>query len=203
MMDEVQPRLLLIPTHSGRPHALPLGPLEAVSGTAAWFPDGKRIAFDGHIHGRLSGVFQQRLDNGAIAQLSPEGEAVSLATLRAVSPDGAWILVRTASDGIVHLLNVGRGTLTDARGILPKDVPMQWSHDGKEVFVLAEREACPAKVFRVNPFSGQRMPWNDIAPANRSGVHYIERVRVSDDERVVIFSFARELGQVFIATGLQ
>jgi len=200
MTDDARQQLLIIPTNGGQPRPLPLGMLEAASWSAAWFPDSKRIVFEGHVHGMPPRIYQQRISGGPITPLSPEG--LTLPTLRAVSPDGTWILAR-AADSTLHLVNVSNRSLSDARGLLPSDVPMQWSRDGREIFVLAKRETCPAKVFRVNPFTGERTFWRDVAPSSCTGVNYIRRIRVSDDETMLVISFVRDYGDLYVATGLR
>src|SRR5437016_14636359 len=49
------PQLALLPTGAGEARSLERGPIEQYSGKASWFPDGKRVVFQGRSEERRVG----------------------------------------------------------------------------------------------------------------------------------------------------
>lgn len=90
------PRLILIPTGAGETRALERGSIEQYTWGAGWFPDGKRIWFNGREPGRGIRCYVQSVDKGPPSPFLPENIPGRL-----VSPDGKLLAAVDRSNRMV------------------------------------------------------------------------------------------------------
>jgi hypothetical protein len=97
------------------------------------------------------------------------------------------------------------------RPVLPalttRDIPIQWSDDGRFLYVV-ERAELPHPagfdVFRVELATGRRVLWKTLTPSDPVGVEDIRAATViTPDARSYCYSYARRLGDLFVVEGLK
>lgn len=130
---------VLLPTGVGEQRGLPTGNVVPQSGQ--FFPDSKRIIFQGSEPGHASRVYAMNLDSGQPKPITPEGYGLG-SYPRSVSPDGTRVAV-VNSDGIA-LVSADGGDPQFVRGSQPSDAPLRWMKSGNALFVGQRGEtACP------------------------------------------------------------
>jgi serine/threonine protein kinase/Tol biopolymer transport system component len=190
-----EPRLSILPTGAGMPKILPLKGMNVVG--ARWFADGKRLLILGNESGHGLQLFVQDVGDGSVHSVTPDG--ISAAPRMNPSPDGRFALAR-GPDGEAALFPVEGGT--PIRIQLANEEPVQWSADGRAVYVFQPGEF-PAKVYRVDLATGRREPWRELWPADSTGVLGIGRLFVSADGKACAFGYQRLLSNLYVVEGLK
>ncbi len=108
-----------------------------------------------------------------------------------VSHDGARVVLGPV-DGKLQLYRPSGELLRELPGFPPEDIPLQWSADGRELFV-SSLEGLPVKVWRLDVATGQRRLWKELMPADLVGVSRLNNVCVSPDGKTYAYSFLRVL----------
>ena len=162
-------QIRILPIGAGSPRVLEIGNLQVVSGFATWTPDGKRVIFSASEPGRPRRLFSSPVNGGGPVPVTPEqirsGEGPPL-----VSPDSRFLVALDAAAKVWRYPLDG-GAPAPLSGFLPGDLPLQWSPDGRAIWVLA-RERPPARIERVDLATGARSPWREIADADPSGLDH-------------------------------
>ena len=195
----------LLPIGAGQPRQLGTGKLEDF-GWADWFPDGQRILFAGREPGRRTRLYTLDLQNSELNAITGEGVDLAhpLAPLAAghpISPDG-HVVVAFDSELKALLLPTGGGEPRTLPGLLPGEVPIQWTSDGRSLYVFRTGEL-PAHLFKIDIATGHRTPWKNVAPADRTGVNGIQTVRITPDGRSYVYSYYSALSDLYIVEGLK
>ena len=188
-------RIVLLPTGAGQPRRLE-GSVEVHS--ARWFPDGKRILFEGHEAGRGARLFGQDLAGGGPRAITPEG--VRLFSGRELSHDGRWVAA-IGPDQKAYIYPVDGGEPRPIPGWGDNDELCGWTDDGRGLFVYAHGEL-PAKVFRLDLATGKRQPWREVLPTDSAGVVTIVPLLFTPDGRSYVYSYPRILSQLYVGEGL-
>jgi dipeptidyl aminopeptidase/acylaminoacyl peptidase len=193
------PRLVLLPTGAGEPRPLPGANLLGYR-WATFFPDGRRIVFDGFGKNQTPRSFIQDLEGGAPKPFGDEGFRAVL-----VSPDGrsvAGTRPRSQQEGFamgakvesLHLIYPadGNGGPRPIAGALPDDTLVQWSGDGKTIYVRGG-EAQPLTLYRLDLATGRRDRWKALVPPDLTGFRgYAESagaVCITPDGRFYAYTF--------------
>ena len=104
-----------------------------MTGTPAWSPDGRRIAFVSNRNGggHLGHLFVMDADGGGVEQLTDEPQA-SWAFWPAWSPDGSSIACLSSQGGVegIYVLEVASGVM---RLLSPQGGESSWSPDGARI----------------------------------------------------------------------
>ena len=188
--------LILLPTGAGEPRTLPKSAIDPNGNFGAFLPDGKRMVFTAHEPGKPPRVFVQSLDGGAPRPVTPEG-----VTARALSPDGGTLLVRTFDQGF-SLAPLDGGPSTPVRSVEPEERPLRWTADGRAIFVGSSR-AIPARVFRLDPATGNRELWKEFKPGDPSGVQFLNAGAISADGNTILFTYGHQISDLYLAEGLK
>ena len=169
MLPSPQTHLALLPTGPGEPRILLGGGLLYRRG--AFFPDSRRILFTADDANGDARSYIQDVDGGTA---NPIGEMGLHAVL--VSPNGREIAGVTG-DG-VFTLAVGSGSpARRVGGGTPRDIPVQWSPDGKFLYVAAT-DGRRLRLYRLDLSTSRRELWKDLAPADAAGfLRYGPRIR--------------------------
>ena len=193
-----QPQLILLSTSPGQPKRLANSGIKEYH-YASFFPDGKQILFTG-LEARDEAVirsFVQDINTGQVHPLTEEGT-----TALRVSPDGKRVIT-LQPDGIFYLQGLDGGEAREIPGLERDDEPIQWSDDGRAVFVKAAGDFA-TKIYRVDLATGERQEWKDIDPPNKVGHVGLEvnpgGILITPDGKVCIYTYWILLQQILTAS---
>jgi DNA-binding winged helix-turn-helix (wHTH) protein/Tol biopolymer transport system component len=158
-----------------------------------FFPSGDRLVVSGSLAGAPPRLFVQALDGSAPAPVSPEAYLSHFA----ISEDGKQIAGVDAEQRLVLLPVAGGEPKVIATGFAL--TVLRWSHSQDSL--LAQSDAVPAMLFRVDLKTGRYKLWKEIAPFDLAGVSTIWPVVLSRDEHTIVYSFLRNLSELFVVDG--
>ena len=193
--DTTPQKVTALPTGVGEAKDLPAGPLERFE-WAGFLPDGKHVYVAGAEAGKRTRLYVQDFPDGQPRAISEEGVSANFGGV-AVSPDGSTIAA-VGPDQMVKLYPVNGGPPRGLPGAAPGEVPVQWTADGREVYVFRLGEL-PSPVTRVDASTGKRTPWRTLIPADASGVLAVTRVRITPDGSAYVYTFSRILSDLYLA----
>jgi Tol biopolymer transport system component len=155
---------------------------------ASFFPDGQRILFTG-LEARDEAVirsFVQNVNTGEVHPLTEEGT-----TALRVSQDGKRVIT-LQPDQIFYIQGLEGGEPKAIAGLETDDEPIQWSDDGRVVFVKGAGEFA-TKIYRVNIDTGGRQEWRVIDPPNKVGLVGLELnpggILITPDGKVCVYTY--------------
>jgi dipeptidyl aminopeptidase/acylaminoacyl peptidase len=199
---EYSDRLLVVPTGAGEKRELrhPLAPLVR---TAAWFPDGKRIAV-------VSGANRapQRLLLWDIEpDAAPRVLASDVGTGRpVVSPDSRAVVATVGGIGPVRHPVDGSPSRPVPGGVA-QDEALAFTGDGRWLYVRRTPTYQPNTtrvwIDRIEVATGRRLPWKELRPVDPAGAWMIGRALVTPDGRSYAYSVGSSLRELFVAEGLR
>jgi len=191
------PDFKLLPTGVGEQRSISTGKVTPAGGQ--FFPDSKRILFQGSEPGHASRVYIVSVDGGEPRAITPEGFALG-AYPHAISPDGKRIAV-VGNDGIA-LVSAEGGDPQPVQSSQPGDAPLRWMRSGNVLFVGQRGEtSCP--VWRLDLQTGARTPWKTVSPADIAGVTGVSCPRLAADEQHYAFGYIRDLSDLFLVEHLK
>jgi len=189
------PDFVLLPTGVGQQRSISTG--KVIPNFGQFFPDSKRLVFDGHEPGHASRVYVMDLDGGQPRAITPEGFTLRS---RALSPDGKRIAA-VANDGVA-LVPIDGGEPQLVSGSQPGDLPLRWTKDAKALFVGRRGDtSCP--VSRLDIQTGARTPWRTFSPSDVAGVIGAACPLISADEEHYVFGYTRNLSDLFLVEHLK
>jgi hypothetical protein len=119
-----------------------------------------------------------------------------------VSPDGS--LVAAIDDARqVWLYRPDGKTPKRVPGIAASDIPIQWSADGRSLYLRPRGGALPLPITRYNLRTGKRTAVRNLTIADRVGVLKIDGAFMTRDARIFVFSYIRMLSNVYLLTGVR
>jgi len=193
-----KPHLVLLPTGVGAERSLPGGDVVQYD-FASFFPDSRRILFAAEGNGHVVRSYIQEIAGGPPRVFGQEGESAVL-----VSPDGTQI-AGTTGEGLPLLFPVeGEGRARAIGGAVPGDAFVQWSGDGKFLYLRGAEEQ-PLVIYRVELATGKRERWKELAPADPTG--FVEfgpgpkGVRVTPDGKSYAYTFWSGSGSLVVMEG--
>ncbi|HET7712170.1 MAG TPA: hypothetical protein VFL80_09605, partial [Thermoanaerobaculia bacterium] len=189
------PHLEIVPVGVGEPRAVHCDLVEL----AAWqfHPDMKRLIVLGNHAGQSKQLFDVPIEGTSNAR--PITTGMSLGGSFALSHDGGSIAV--AADQHVVRIPIDGGEPQPLPGCKPGDVPLEWSNDGKAIFV-SERGQATLKIFRLDVETGHREEWLPIRPDDPAGILDIMPVHITPDGETYAFGYRRLLSDLYIVSGL-
>ena len=188
---------LILPTGTGSSRTLPPGPIVARY-RANFLPDGRRIAFGGREKDQGWRIYVQDVQSGLVRAISPEIER----TIGLATPDGRFVIGSTLAK--TFLYPVDGGAPVPFPIITPDDVPLQWSSDGRLLYVWRGRSSkWPPVVDRVDISTGRSERWKTIQPGDPVGVDDIFRILVTPDGKAYCHDYLRYLSELFVVEGLK
>jgi Tol biopolymer transport system component len=187
--------LIILPTGVGDRRVLPRGSVTLYY-SGGWFPDGNRVFFVGEGADHRPATFIQDVAAGEPRAVGPPGLRGAL-----VSPDGKEIAAY-GIDGEIYRLTLD-GELSKINGTDPRDTMMQWSGDGKSIFIRAASDNSVA-IFKLDLASGRRDKWTEISPSDSAGFIGFDTdgVKITPDGRTCIYTYWRLIHDLFLAEGL-
>ncbi len=188
-------RLVLLPTGAGTSRAVGASNLELYE-SADWLPDGKTIAFSAKESGHDYRAYLQDIDGGSPKPITPEG-----ARERLVSPDGKEI-VAFDSQRRWSIYPVQAGEPRPVAGIERAEQPIQWSSDGRSLYV-AKYGPAPLKVYKLDLATHQRELWKEISPGGHPGLLGVGPVSITPDGRAYAYSYGEDLSDLYLVEALK
>ena len=192
-----EPHFVLLPTGVGEPRSLPGGGILHYHG-ATFFPDGRRILFAAEDGKRTIRSYIQDVASGPPRPFAEEGFLARL-----VSPDGLEIAGSTLAGLYLIFRADGEGRARAIVGAEPGDSLVQWSADGKSLFVRGSEER-PLTVYRVDLATGKRERWKELGPADLAGfVEFgLPGVCITPDGRFYAYTYYNDLGGALTLTDI-
>jgi dipeptidyl aminopeptidase/acylaminoacyl peptidase len=197
------PQLVLIPTGPGQPRSIDTPGLRP-GGRMGFFPDSRRIWFmaEGPADERRAWV--EDLGGGKPRALTPPG-----VVLPAMSGDGRLLCARRQADFDWYLYPTETTETHKVVGLLPGEQPIQWTADGKLLYVRSADEprsgepAITTRIYRLDPRTGRRELWKEIRPINPSAGGAIGTILFSADGKTCVYTHHRYSSELFLVEGLK
>jgi Tol biopolymer transport system component len=189
-------RLTLYSIGAGEPKTYP--PNGVAIDSACWLPDGRRMLFSGSEPGRGVRLWVQGVDETKPRAISPEGYRMLSSE---ASPDGRIVAV-IGPDQRFYLYPVAGGEPTPIPGLVPGDIPVSWSADGR-TFLVRRRGEVPARIMVYDIASGKKELWKELMPPDPAGVTTVSPVIATPDRKFYAYSYQRSLADLYVVQGLR
>ena len=85
-------------------------------------------------------------------------------------------------------------------GLVQGETPMRWSGDGEWLYV--RKGQLPVQVTRIHVPTGRREPWHEIQPADTAGVPGVQMILPTPDGDGYVYTYMRQLSELYLVTGL-
>jgi eukaryotic-like serine/threonine-protein kinase len=201
IQEEQGQQLMLMPTATGELKRLARGAVIEYLDWAAWSPDGRRVFFSGRESGDVRRTYVQDVDGGEPRPVTPGGFVGIV-----LSPDARSILA-VDRYGEFYLCAVDqREEPRPLPGYQDGDVPLQWSVDGKSLFI---REAgnLTLRIHTLDIATGGRRFWRELGPADPTVLTDIGsdpgQVRITRDGNHYAYTYWTFDGELYVAEGLE
>jgi eukaryotic-like serine/threonine-protein kinase len=189
-------QLVLLPSGAGEAQQLTHDSL--YHAWACWLPDSKGIVFSAKQEGHGARIYLQKSITDQATPISPEGIDP---LLMVIAPDGAQV-AGVGPDGLGYLYSLTGGPTKTVPGFIAGEQPVQWSADGKTLYVYRPGEF-PANVHRLDLATGKRTLWRSLAPADPAGVSQIGPIVMTPDGASYIYGYHRTLSDLYLVEGLK
>jgi eukaryotic-like serine/threonine-protein kinase len=191
--DGPRTSLTLLPTGAGE--ARTIGASGMHYERVEWFPDGRRVLFEGHEPNRPARTFVQELKGEGPSPITPEGVTASH-----VSPDQRYATVMAG--GKLSLFPIGGGDPKPIANLEPGESVIQWSRDGRFLFLRKLDGPASLKISRLDVVSGRRELWKELRTPDSVGVQ-IGQVVMTPDGNSYAYSFQRDISTLYLVQGLK
>jgi Serine/threonine protein kinase len=182
-----QPQLVLLSTSRAETRTLPNRNIKEYH-YASFFPDGRQILFTG-VEAREDAAIRSYVQDLSTGEIRPLTEDLTVA-LR-VSPDGKRVIT-LQPDRNYYIQPLDGGESKPIPGLESGDEPIQWSDDGRSVYVIGPGEFA-TKIYRVDLANGNRREWKDIDPPNKVGLVGLELnqggILITPDGKVSVYTY--------------
>jgi len=189
-------RLELIPTGPGDVLFLPSGQVETYQYAGSFLPDGRRIVFIGAERGRPQRTWIQEPPGGTPHPVTPEGTAGAT-----TSPDGRWVAALDQSLRLT-LFPLQGGEPRTVATLAPEQEVVQWSADGRTLFVSQLYRGPRLDVFGIDVESGRRRLWKTFEVPDPAGVGVATFI-ITRDARSYAYVYERILDELYLVEGLK
>ena len=193
-------RVVLYPTGTGSSLEMP-NPEQLVSTHPSWLPDGRILMF-AHTPGRglNRGYVYDPRTNLPPRAFTDEGVEPARYWAIPVSPDSTRVVARGPEGRLAAYRIDGAGPPEPIAGIGAQDLPLEWTADGRALFVARYGEL-PWRVRRHEIATGRETPWTEIAPTQMAGAR-LSQIFLTPDGRYWAHSYSRMLVDLYEASGV-
>jgi Tol biopolymer transport system component len=188
-------RVVILPLGAGNPKIVSTGDVTVVH--ARWLPGGRRLLLIGSLPGHGARAYVQELsDTPAPRPITPEG--IVFSEQIALTADGARVAFRSP-DGGVAIYPIGGGEPTVVTGFPEREMPADWSSDGRLLLVLDSKEHA---LVGIDPASGRRSVVRAMKPSDPSLIGPSEIIATRDG-RSWVANYGRRQDTLFLVDGLR
>jgi len=192
-------RISLLPTGSGNPVEVKTPGLVGYT-WGNWFPDGRRLLLDAREADHAPRLYVVPVEGGAPKAISPDG--FSLKTFGgSISPDGR-LVAAIDPNGLAWLLPAEGGDGKPIAGMVAGEVPLQFSADGRSLFVVKGGEI-PGRLWRLDLATTKRERVAELMPADPAGVTTLESILITPDARSYAYSYHNNISDLYLVDGLK
>jgi len=185
--------LTLLPTGAGELRKI--GPSPMHYERVEWFPDGRRILFEGSDPNRPLRTFLQDLDGGAPVPVTPEGVVVSH-----VSPDQKYATMVVGRK--LSLFQLRRGSVKAIANLNPGESVIRWDTDGSALFLRKTDGPAALSIERLDIGTGRREQVKELRTPDAVGVQ-IGQLVMTPDGGAYSYSFQRDISTLYLAQGIK
>jgi len=196
------PHLVLLSTGPGEVRNLPAGKISEYH-YASWFPDGLNILLTGLEAGHPLRSYVQNISSGELRAVTQEGVIAIL-----VSPDGKRLVGWSRDegpDGRYYLCPLDGSSPTPISGFGFGEVPIQWSVDGRSLFIRRGGDV-DAAIFKMDISSGRRTLVKKIDPDPVGLIGFELRpggIQITPDGRSYVYTYWTGIQDLFLVEGLK
>jgi Tol biopolymer transport system component/predicted Ser/Thr protein kinase len=182
--------LVLLPTGAGEPRPVDTG--EHGFAEADFSRDGTRLLLEAD----GGPTYLKDLPTGKLSPVAPEETQCW-----AFSPDGRQAACADAEGkGLIYPADGGHPRAIP--GFAEGDRPVQWSSDGRSLYVGAFHER-PPRIFRLDLVTGKRALWRELTPDDPSTMGNINYFTMTSDGSTFAYSSQHSTGDLYMVTGLR
>ncbi len=194
--SQVISQVMLLPIGTGESKTLTDDQINWQS--ARWFPDGRRILLNGNEQERGVRGYILELEGGKPRPITPEGIAGRL-----VSPDGRWLITSDALQKL-SLFPLGGEEPHPVPGQADGDEPIQWSADGRSIYVRQDRQDLNTmRIYRLELSTGRRELRKEYIPADPSRTARLLPLALAPDGKSYAYTYARNFFDLYLVKGLR
>jgi hypothetical protein len=121
--------------------------------------------------------------------------------LSSVSHDGRAVAAAMAS-GEVAILSLDGGPVRAVPGTGPNDLPIQWTRDGRRLFLL-DPSSIPSRILSVDVATGERTICHEIVPVDPAGVAGIDHAAITPDATAYAYAYSQFRSDLYLLKGLR
>ena len=176
------------------------GPIEQYGKRCGWFPDGKRIVFEGREPGREWRLYVQSIEGGLPRPITPEGTTGGSREIF-ISPDGRSVIALDAQHQ-TSFYPVEGGAAQAISNLEDEDDIIGWSSDGRSLY-LARSKELPIQIYRFDLKTGRRELMKEVLPADSAGMHGRKTIVMTTDGKGCAYSVNRKFSELYMVEGLK
>jgi Tol biopolymer transport system component len=201
VQQTVPPKLVLLPTGPGEEKLLPRGTIGEYK-SAGWFPDGRKVFFSGAEAGHRHRTYVQDIEGGEPRPVTAEGMEGGL-----LSPDGK-LIAAVDRYGEYYLCPIEGGEPRAIDGYLEKDRLLQWSGDGRSLFLRDTGAGdLVLKIYKLDLASGRRELWKELTPPDPAASVGIGdapgEAQITPDGKSYVYTFWTSPVVLYMVEGLK
>jgi eukaryotic-like serine/threonine-protein kinase len=190
--------LTLLPTGPGEPKVIRIPGIDFNNGAMRWFNDNNRFVFAANQSGKPTRWWLYEISTSKVTPITPEG-IIGQTVL--VSPYQNSILARSEQG---YAFYSPQGELQkEISALTIDDALIQWTSDGKGVFVVNRNAENPLEVYRVELDNGKRTLWKVITPSDPAGIAGRGFVLMTPDGNSYAYTYRRVLSDLYLVPNLQ
>ena len=196
----------VIPPGSDALHLLPIGAgvprVVSLRGLRSciwwdWTPDGTRLVLWAHHGDAGSRHFELTIDGDEPPRpVTPPGAGWWFA----LSPDSTRMAAAMADQNL-FVFPLAGGEPIPVPGSETGDLPIQWSEDGRSLFVFKSGRVTIG-IDRIDLATGARTRWHDLRPADPAGIMDIQPIYMTRDGSKYAYAYRRFISDLYIVEGL-
>ncbi len=186
----------LYPTGVGEPMTIDVPGLSVDQVT--WSRDGSALILTATEGERGNRLYVRDFASGNVRAISPEGYRTVAAR---ACPDGRHVAA-SGPDRRRYLYPLAGGEPKVIEGLALNERISGWLPDGKSIYVQ-KLGTLPGDVWILDLATGQRRLWKQLVPADASGVTAIGGIRVPPDGNAYVYSFIRNIADLYVVESLK